>query len=94
MERLGAIKGLTIYGTTQGKCGIVSFNVEGIHPLDVGMILDKLGIAIRTGAHCADPVMAHYGVQGMARASLAFYNTPEEIDVLADGIERATRMLR
>lgn len=94
MERLGAIKGLTIYGTTQGKCGIVSFNVEGIHPLDVGMILDKLGIAIRTGAHCADPVMAHYGVQGMARASLAFYNTPEEIDALADGIERAARMLR
>lgn len=93
-RRLEAIGGLRIYGTVPDKCSIVSFNVAGVHPYDMGMILDKLGIAIRTGAHCADPVMSHYGVAGMARASFAFYNTAEEIDALADGVERAVRMLR
>lgn len=93
-ERLSAIEGLRIYGTTEGKCPIVSFTVEGTHPYDVGMILDKLGIAIRTGHHCAEPVMTHFGVKGMCRASIGMYNTLEEVDLLAKGIERAVAMLR
>ena len=93
-ERLEAIEGLKIYGTTADKCAIVSFDVEGVHPYDLGMILDKLGIAIRTGQHCAEPVMAHYGVTGMCRASFAIYNTLDEADALADGVARAVRMLR
>lgn len=93
-ERLSAIDGLRIYGTTADKCAILSFNVEGVHGYDLGMILDKLGIAVRTGQHCAEPVMTHYGVTGMCRASLALYNTPAEVDALADGVARAVRMLR
>ncbi len=93
-ERLQAIEGLRIYGTTPNKCAILSFNVEGVHGYDMGMILDKLGIAIRTGQHCAEPVMKHFGVQGMCRASLAMYNTEAEIDALVKGVERAARMLR
>lgn len=93
-EQLLQIDGLRVYGTTEGKCSIVSFNVEGVHHYDIGMILDKLGIAIRTGQHCAEPVMAHYGVTGMCRASIAMYNTREEIDILCRGVERAVRMLR
>ena len=93
-ERLSAIDGLRIYGTTADKCAIVSFNIDGVHPYDVGMMLDKLGIAVRTGQHCAEPVMTHYGVPGMCRASFALYNTEEEADALADGVARAVRMLR
>ena len=93
-EQLQQIDGLRVYGTTEGKCSIVSFNVEGVHHYDIGMILDKLGVAIRTGQHCAEPVMAHYGVTGMCRASIAMYNTREEIDTLCRGVERAVRMLR
>lgn len=93
-ERLSAVEGLTIYGTTADKCAIVSFNVEGVHAYDMGMILDKQGIAVRTGQHCAEPVMAHYGVTGMCRASFALYNTLAEADALADGVERAVGMLR
>lgn len=93
-ERLAAIDGLRIYGTAPGKCAIVSFNVEGVHPYDMGMILDKLGIAVRTGQHCAEPVMDHYATTGMCRASFALYNTQAEADALADGVERAVRMLR
>lgn len=93
-ERLSAVGGVRIYGTTKGKCPIVSFNLEGAHHYDVGMILDKLGVAIRTGHHCAEPVMAHYGVSGMCRASFAMYNTRAEIDTLTTAVERAARMLR
>ncbi len=93
-ERLSAIEGVKIYGTAEAKCPIVSFNVEGAHPYDVGMILDKLGVAIRTGHHCAEPVMTHYGVSGMSRASFAMYNTRAEVDALVAGVERAARMLR
>ena len=93
-ERLSKIDGLTIYGTTENKCPIVSFTIEGTHPYDVGMILDKLGVAIRTGHHCAEPVMTHFGVTGMCRASIGMYNTLEEVDVLVAGIERAVRMLK
>ncbi len=93
-EGLSAIPGLHIYGKTADKCAIVSFNIEGAHHYDVGMILDKLGIAVRTGHHCAEPVMDHFGVTGMCRASLAMYNTTAEIDALVAGVERAVRMLR
>ena len=79
-EQLQKIDGLRIYGTTEDKCSIISFNVEGVHHYDLGMILDKLGIAVRTGQHCAEPVMAHYGITGMCRASIAMYNTREEMD--------------
>ena len=93
-EQLQTIDGLRVYGTTENKCSIISFNVEGVHHYDLGMILDKLGIAIRTGQHCAEPVMAHYGITGMCRASIAMYNTREEMDALVRGVERAVRMLR
>lgn len=92
--QLSRIDGLRIYGTTEGKCSIVSFNVEGVHHYDMGMILDKLGVAIRTGQHCAEPVMTHFGITGMCRASIAMYNTKEDIDTLVRGVERAVRMLR
>ena len=93
-EQLQKIDGLRIYGSTEDKCSIISFNVEGVHHYDLGMILDKLGIAVRTGQHCAEPVMAHYGITGMCRASIAMYNTREEMDALYRGVERAVRMLR
>ena len=93
-ERLLSIDGLRIYGEAQNKCPIVSFTVDGTHPYDVGMILDKLGVAIRTGHHCAEPVMTHYGVTGMCRASIGLYNTAEEVEILARGIERAAMMLK
>lgn len=93
-ERLSRIDGLRIYGTTENKCPIVSFTIDGAHPYDVGMILDKLGVAIRTGHHCAEPVMTHYGVTGMCRASIGMYNTLDEVEVLAKGIERAVMMLK
>ena len=93
-ELLSRIDGLRIYGQTEDKCSIISFNVEGVHHYDLGMILDKLGIAVRTGQHCAEPVMAHYSVTGMCRASIAMYNTREELEVLHRGVERAVKMLR
>lgn len=93
-ERLERIEGLRIYGKAQKKCPLVSFTVEGTHPYDVGMILDKLGVAIRTGHHCAEPVMTHYGVTGMCRASIGMYNTIDEVEALAKGVERAVMMLR
>ena len=93
-ELRSGIDGLRIYGQTQDKCSIISFNIEGVHHYDLGMILDKLGIAIRTGQHCAEPVMARYNVTGMCRASIAMYNTREEIETLHRGVERAVRMLR
>lgn len=92
MERLGAIKDMHLYGTTPDKDAVVAFNVGNIHPLDLGTLLDRLGIAIRTGHHCAQPLMQRCGVEGMARASFALYNTLDEIDRLAEGIERVSKM--
>lgn len=92
MERLGAIKDMHLYGTTPDKDAVVAFNVGKIHPLDLGTLLDRLGIAIRTGHHCAQPLMQRCGVEGMARASFALYNTMDEIDKLAEGIERVSKM--
>ena len=93
-ERLNRIEGLRIYGTAERKCPIVSFTIDGTHPYDVGMILDKLGIAIRTGHHCAEPVMTHFGVTGMCRASIGMYNTLAEVEALVAGVERAVMMLK
>ena len=92
MERLGAIDGMKLYGTTDNKDAVVAFNVGDIHPLDLGTLLDRLGIAIRTGHHCAQPLMQRCGVEGMARASFALYNTRAEVDALAEGIERVRKM--
>lgn len=92
-EKLTAIDGLKIYGTAEEKSSVISFLLDGIHPYDVGVILDNLGIAIRTGHHCAQPVMDYYKIPGTCRASFAFYNTKEEIDLLYDGILKANKML-
>lgn len=92
MERMRTVEGLKIYGETAGKGAVIAFNVGHIHHLDLGTLLDRLGIAIRTGHHCAQPLMQRYGVEGMARASFALYNTKEEIDALVNGIERVRKM--
>jgi cysteine desulfurase / selenocysteine lyase len=91
-ERLSGIKGLKIYGTSDRKISTISFLLKDIHQYDTGMILDKMGIAVRTGTHCAQPLMARYGIEGTVRASICFYNTAEEIDSLADGIEKVKSM--
>lgn len=93
-EQLQSIDGLTIYGTAENKAPIICFNVEECNHYDMGMILDKMGIAIRTGHHCAQPVMDRFGVTGMCRASFALYNTMSEVDALVQGITRAAKMLR
>ncbi|MCF7567004.1 cysteine desulfurase [Sabulilitoribacter arenilitoris] len=92
-EQLLKIDGLKIYGTSKNKTSVISFNLEGIHPYDVGTILDKLGIAVRTGHHCAQPIMDFYKIPGTIRASFAFYNTKAEIDVLVKGVKKAKMML-
>ncbi|WGH74812.1 cysteine desulfurase [Tenacibaculum tangerinum] len=91
-QELEKIEGLKIYGTSK-KTSVISFNLEGIHPYDVGAILDKLGVAVRTGHHCAQPIMDFYGIPGTVRASFAFYNTKEEIDVLVNAVKKAQMML-
>ncbi len=92
MEQMSLIPGMRLYGTANGKDAVVSFNVGDIHPLDLGTLLDRLGIAIRTGHHCAQPLMERCGVEGMARASFALYNTREEVDSLVAGIDRVRKM--
>ncbi len=92
-KELLAIEGLKIYGTAQNKTSVISFNIEGVHAYDLGTIVDKLGIAIRTGQHCAQPIMDFYGISGTARASFAFYNTKAEIDQLVSALKRAKKML-
>lgn len=91
-RKFEAIGGITIYGNSATKTSILSFLIDGVHPLDAGMVFDKLGIAVRTGTHCAQPIMQHFGVDGMIRASLSFYNTKEEIDYLCRGIEQVKMM--
>lgn len=92
-QELLKIDGLKIYGTAKNKTSVISFNIEGIHPYDMGSILDKLGIAVRTGHHCAQPIMDFYKIPGTVRASFAFYNTREEVDVLIAGVLKAKSML-
>ena len=91
-EKLGALDGLKIYGLAPERCGVLSFNLADIHPYDAGLILDKLGIAVRTGTHCAEPVMRHFGIEATIRASFALYNTLEEIDRLVEGIRKIQMM--
>ena len=87
------IEGLRIYGTGSEKASVISFNIEGIHPYDIGSIIDKLGIAVRTGHHCAQPIMDFYNIPGTVRASFSFYNTKQEISKLADAVKKAKQML-
>lgn len=93
-EKLSQIENIRFIGEAENKSGLVSFLVGDIHPYDLGAILDKLGIAVRTGHHCAEPVMKAFGIEGTVRASFGIYNTLEEIDILAAGVERAARMFR
>ena len=92
-EKMNAIKGLKIYGTAKHKASLVSFLIADIHPYDAGMIIDKMGIAVRTGHHCAMPLMDYLQIPGTIRASFAFYNTPEEVDLLIEAIHRVKTML-
>lgn len=93
-ERLKELDGIEFYGTTKEKAAVISFNFKGIHPYDVGSIIDKLGIAVRTGHHCAQPIMDYFGIPGTIRASFAFYNTKEEIDRMIAALKKALMMLR
>jgi len=92
-KKLLEIEGLKIYGTSNKKAAVISFNIEGIHPYDIGSIIDKLGIAVRTGHHCTQPIMAFYNIPGTIRASFSFYNTKEEIDIFVAALIRAKNML-
>ena len=92
MEQMRSIDGIALFGTSVHKDAVVSFLVGDIHHLDMGTLLDRLGIAVRTGHHCAQPVMQRYGIQGAVRASFAMYNTREEIDALVEGVRRVSRM--
>ncbi|TRX37923.1 cysteine desulfurase [Flavobacterium sp. ZT3R18] len=92
-KRLLEIDGLKIFGTSEAKTSVISFNIEGIHPYDIGTIIDKLGIAVRTGHHCAQPIMNFFGIPGTIRASFSFYNTKEEIDLMVDAVKKAQMML-
>ena len=93
-EKLRKIEGLHIYGDVDNKVAVISFNVEGLHPYDIGTLLDKMGIAVRTGHHCCQPIMDHFQIPGTVRASFAFYNTHEEVERFIAGVEKAVGMLR
>ncbi|MFT4695801.1 MAG: cysteine desulfurase/selenocysteine lyase [Urechidicola sp.] len=92
-QELRKINGLKIIGEAEHKTSVISFVVDGVHPFDIGVILDKLGIAIRTGHHCTQPLMDFFEIPGTARASFSFYNTKEEVDILISGLNRALGML-
>ena len=92
-EEVLKIEGLKIYGTAKNKSGIISFNINELHPYDIGMIVDKMGIAIRTGHHCTQPIMERFNIPGTARISLAVYNTKEEIDICINALKKAKMML-
>jgi len=87
-ELIGSVRGVRLIGTAREKAAVLSFTVDDVHPHDIGTILDQEGIAVRAGHHCAQPVMTRFGIPGTVRASFAFYNTKEEIDVLSSGLER------
>jgi len=92
-KRLQEIEGLKIFGTSENKTSVISFNIDGIHTYDIGTIIDKLGIAVRTGHHCAQPIMNYFNIPGTIRASFAFYNTKEEIDIFVEAVKKAQKML-
>ncbi len=93
-EQLSLLEGIQFYGTHSNKTSVISFNFEGIHPYDIGAIIDKMGIAVRTGHHCAQPIMNYFEISGTVRASFAFYNTKEEIDRMIEALKKALKMLR
>ncbi len=93
-EKLKSIEGLIIYGDHANKVSVISFLVEGIHPFDLGTLLDNQGVAVRTGHHCTQPLMEHYGIPGTVRASFAIYNTKEEVDLLYNALVKAISMLK
>ncbi len=92
-RKLREIEGMTIYGNSPKKSGVIAFNIENLHPYDIGMLLDKMGIAVRTGRHCADPVMEHYKIPGSVRISFGVYNTIEEIDHFIEALKKVKSML-
>ena len=87
------LKALKFFGTAEKKASVISFNLNNSHPFDVGTILDQMGIAIRTGHHCTQPLMDFYNIPGTARASFAFYNTKDEIDIFINALKKVTKML-
>lgn len=93
MEKLSSIEGMRFIGLAPERSGLVSFIIDGIHPYDLGTIIDKMGVAVRTGHHCAEPVMTRFGIPGTVRASFAIYNTLEEVDIFVNAVERAAMML-
>ncbi len=93
-QKIMEIEGVNIVGRAQNKAGVLSFNIEGAHPFDVGTLLDQMGIAVRTGHHCTQPLMDRFDIPGTVRASFAMYNTPEEVEALVRGVDRAAKMLR
>ena len=92
--KLSEIEGMSLIGTAEQKVSVVSFLVEGTHPSDIGTLLDQLGVAVRTGHHCTEPIMTKLGIPGTVRASFAAYSTYDEVDALVAGVERAVKMLR
>jgi cysteine desulfurase/selenocysteine lyase len=93
-EQLGALKGIRLVGTAASKVAIVSFVVEGVHHFDIGQMLDTRGIAVRTGHHCAQPLMDRLGIEGTVRASFAVYNTKQEVDKLVEGLDRIIKFMK
>ncbi|MBO7459698.1 MAG: cysteine desulfurase, partial [Bacteroidales bacterium] len=93
-EKLSTIEGIRFIGQAPKRNGLISFVIDGIHPYDLGTIIDKMGVAVRTGHHCAEPVMTFFGIPGTVRASFAMYNTKEEIDIFVKAVERAANMLK
>ena len=87
------IKGIQLYGTAPHKAGVVSFRIEGIHHYDLGTLLDQMGVAVRTGHHCCQPLMARYGITGTVRASFAAYNTDQEVDAFIEAVHKSASML-
>ena len=92
-EQMSAIPGLRIYGTAPGKAAVISFLLDGAHHYDTGILLDQLGVAVRTGHHCAQPLMEYYGIEGTVRASFALYNTMGEVDAFIAALKRVASML-
>ena len=93
-EEIKKIDGIKIYGDLEKKTAVISFNIKNIHPYDIGSILDQMGIAVRTGHHCAQPIMDYFEIPGTVRASFSFYNTFDEIDTMVKGVQKAIKMLQ
>ena len=94
IQQLSEIEGIRFIGQAEQRSGLVSFIIEGVHPYDLGTIIDKMGVAVRTGHHCAEPVMTRFGIPGTVRASFALYNTLEEVETFVKAVKKAAMMLR